>query len=205
MVAQYVDPRVSRTKFDRELAEYRANESLYRSRGWILADAEFPRVLIVLCAASLKPPSVITGVSFDFSNYDADPPSVRLVNPFTGEPFTSGNLPTVLKRRAVSALPPGMSLPPGLPVQIAQMVSDQPLMQWYGPDDVPFLCVAGVREYHEHPAHSGDSWALHRPTGAGRLVRLLELIDTYGVRPITGYNVELVPQVTGFVQGAPPE
>lgn len=85
------------------------------------------------------------------------------------------------------------------------MVTDQPLMQWYGPDDTPFLCLAGVREYHEHPAHSGDSWLLHRAAGAGRFVRLLEVIDKYGVRPISGYNVELKPQISGFLQSEPVE
>jgi len=26
----------------------------------------------------------------------------------------------------------------------------------------PFLCVRGIREYHEHPQHSGDEWLLYR-------------------------------------------
>ena len=25
----------------------------------------------------------------------------------------------------------------------------------------PFLCLRGVREYHEHPQHDGDDWALY--------------------------------------------
>ena len=85
------------------------------------------------------------------------------------------------------------------------MVGQQPLMQAAKPEDIPFLCIAGVREYHEHPAHSGDAWELHRKAGAGRLVRLLEVIDTYGVRPISGYNIELVPRVSGFIQNQVPE
>jgi len=73
----------------------------------------------------------------------------------------------------------------------------QPYMQSHDPDEIPFLCLAGVREYHEHPAHSGDVWELYRKSGAGRLVRLLEIVDRYGVAPMTGLNVQLVPQV-GF-------
>ncbi len=73
------------------------------------------------------------------------------------------------------------------------------LMQGYGPDDIPFLCIAGVREYHEHPAHTGDSWQLHRAQGAGRLVRLLDVISRYGVQSIAGYAVSLVTQVSGFI------
>ncbi len=202
-MTQYVDPKLSQAKFDREIGEYRLREAEYRRRGWILAEARFPRALVVLCAAKLKPPSVITGVAFDYSNYDAEPPSVRLVDPFTGEPYPAANLPTVLKRRAPINVPPG-GLPQGLPPAVVQALGAQPLMQAYGPADTPFLCLAGVREYHEHPAHSGDSWLLHRTVGAGRLVRLLEVIDTYGVRPISGYNVELQPRVIGFVQNETP-
>jgi hypothetical protein len=76
-------------------------------------------------------------------------------------------------------------------------------MQAQSADEVPFLCIAGVREYHEHPGHSGDSWELHRSTGAGRLVRLLEVIHKYGVDPLRGYSVNLVPQV-GFEYSQPP-
>lgn len=30
--------------------------------------------------------------------------------------------------------------------------------------NVPFLCMQGVREYHEHPQHTGDDWMLYRGT-----------------------------------------
>ncbi len=201
MTAQYVEPSVSRAKFDREVAEYRAMEAQYRRRGWLLVEAEFPRAVVVLCAAQLVPPAVIVGVAFDYSNYDAQPPSVRLVDPFTGEPYRAGALPTTLQRAVESPLPPGM--PFAMPLAAgaeARIVAHQPLMQWYSPDDVPFLCLAGVREYHDHPGHSGDAWELHRVTGAGRMVRLLEVIGRYGVEPISDYQVSLVPQIGGFVQ-----
>ena len=86
----------------------------------------------------------------------------------------------------------------------ARIVQQQPLMQAYGPDELPFLCIAGVREYHEHPAHSGDRWELHRPDGAGRLVRILEVIHTYGIRPLNGYGVNIVPQISGLTQSEVP-
>ncbi len=197
--AQFVDPAVSRSKFDREVAEYRTLEPEYRRRGWMLLKAEYPEVLVALAAPQLTPPAVVTGVRFDYSNYDLRPPSVRLVHPFTGETYKAKELPTVLKRSVEAGMPqiPGLVLPPGAQ---ARMVAQQPLMQWYGPDDTPFLCVAGVREYHDHPGHSGDAWELHRKSGAGRLVRLLDAITRYGVQPISDYQVTLVPQVVGFVQ-----
>jgi hypothetical protein len=200
---QFVDPPVSRAKFDREVADYRVHERDYRRRGWILLEASFPKVLVAMAAPQLTPPAIVTGVLINYTNYDAEPPSVRLVDPFTEEPFAPDSLPTVLKRGVPvhagnGLIPPGVPLPPG-----AQMMVEQPLMQSYD-DSIPFLCLAGVREYHAHPAHSGDSWELHRSAGAGRLVRLLEIIDTYGVKPITEYGVQLVPQIAGFRQGQPP-
>lgn len=76
-------------------------------------------------------------------------------------------------------------------------------MQAHESDAIPFLCVAGVREYHDHPAHSGDPWELHRTTGAGSLVRLLDLIHTYGPGAVSGWGVALVPQVS-LAFGQPP-
>lgn len=198
--AQFVDPQVSRAKFEREISEYRQLEADYRRRGWLLVRAEFPSVLVALAAPQLAPPAIITGVAFDYTNYDMQPPSVRLVDPFTAIPYKTKELPTHLKRSVdagVSPAVPGLQLPLGAQ---ARLIAQQPLMQWYGPDDIPFLCIAGVREYHDHPGHSGDPWELHRRAGAGRLVRLLETITKYGVQPISDYQVQLVPRVSGFVQ-----
>ena len=200
-VSQFVDPAVSRAKFDQEVAEFRHFASDYRQRGWFLTEADFPLITVLLATPGLQPPALVTGARFDYTNYDARPPSVRLVNPFTGVPFTAEQLPTALNR----ALPVQPLQLPGLPEGgNIQMRGAQPLMQAASPADVPFLCIAGVREYHDHPGHSGDAWELHRASGAGRLVRLLEIIHRYGVAPIRGYGVNLVPQV-GFDFGEPPE
>lgn len=201
---QTVDPEVSRAKFEREVSAFRTLDSEYRQRGWLLLEAEFPRVLVAMAARQLKPPAVVCAVLLDYTDYDARPPSVRLVDPFTRAPYRADELPTILKRAVEqqASLPPGIALPPGMQ---GRLVAEQPLMQWHEPDEVPFLCLPGVREYHDHPGHSGDPWELHRHTGAGRLVRILEVVDTYGLRPISGYNVTLVPQITGFTQGEVPE
>src|SRR5207249_10301979 len=94
---QFVDPQVSRAKFDRELTEYRQLEADYRRRGWLLVRAEFPSVHVVLATPQLTPPAIVTGVAFDYTNYDMRPPSVRLVDPFTAETYKAKELPTHLK------------------------------------------------------------------------------------------------------------
>ncbi|WP_428274380.1 putative metal-binding protein [Candidatus Palauibacter sp.] len=205
---QFVDPAVSRRKFDREIAEFRSQAAEYGRRGWFLADAEFPHALIVLATAKTQPISMLCGVRFDYSNYDVAPPSVRLVHPLTREPYTWSQLPTPLPRMpptpnaeeaASQPLPPGVeqALPPEIAQALAQggaqaavAVQLQTLMQAHGDDDIPFLCIAGVREYHEHPAHTGDPWESHRTAGAGRLVRLVGIISKYGLETIEGFDVQ---------------
>jgi hypothetical protein len=146
-----VDPEVSQAKFAREIAEYRELEAEYRRRGWLLLEAEFPHVVVALCAPQLKPPAVIVGVSLDYSNYDVEPPAVTFVDPFTSDAYLAKDLPTVLKRSVPAqnfAAPPGMEFPLGAqPMFVAQ----QPLLQARDPDDIPFLCIAGVHKYGVEP------------------------------------------------------
>ena len=209
---QFADPAVSRRKFDREIAAFRSHADEYRRRGWLLAEAEFPHALVILATAKTQLISILCGVWFDYSNYDAAPPSVRLVHPLTREPYKWSELPTRLPRmpappaagEAAQALPPGVAQALAQGVAQAQPVVPIPLMQAYGDDDIPFLCLAGVREYHEHPAHSGDHWLSHRTFGAGRLVRLLEVISKYGLETIHGFEVQMTPTIR-FLIGVPPK
>ena len=78
----------------------------------------------------------------------------------------------------------------------AQLDTAQDLMQAHSPEDLPFLCIPGVKEYHDHPGHSGDPWEIHRSAGEGRLVRLLDVISKYGLEPVKDFHVNLTPQVT---------
>ena len=194
---QYVDPAVSRAKFDREVADHLTFEADYRARGWFLVKAQWPVVVVVLASKKTIPPAIVTAVHFDYTNYDAEPPSVRLVDPFSGRPLLSKELPTRLPRMIPG---PETVLPDGTKLRLNKPLD---LMQAHSLDDLPFLCISGVKEYHDHPGHTGDSWALHRPTGAGRLVRLLEVISKYGLEPVQTFSVNLVPQVTFGVSEPP--
>ena len=197
---QYVDPAVSRAKFDREITDYLSIEGDYRARGWFLVKANWPLVVVVLASNKTKPPAIVTTVQFDYTNYDAEPPSVRLIDPFSGRCLLSKELPTRLPRMI-----PGPELPiPGPRGAKAQLNTAQELMQAHSPDDLPFLCIPGVKEYHDHPGHSGDAWEMHRSAGEGRLVRLLEVISKYGLEPVKGFHVNLVPQVA-FAISEPPQ
>lgn len=196
MPFQFTDPDVSHRKFDREIAEFKELGDQYRKRGWFLVKADYPEVLVIFAAPQVKPPVVVLGVLLDYTNYDAIPPSVRLVDPFSGTPYKFRELPTQLNRLLPQQQLPLQGLPPQLGNSRMVIRSTQPYMQASDPEEIPFLCVAGTREYHENPAHNGDLWELHRTQGAGRLVRLLEIVSRYGIQPITGLEVQLVPQIT---------
>lgn len=201
--SQVTDPKVSQAKFDREIREFRRLAGAYRQRGWFLAEASFPIVVAVLAAHQVKPSPLVLGVSFDYTDYDFRPPSVRLVDPFTAEPYTTKALPTRLPRSSPTGPVEVVGLPDGFP--IPRFMQQVPLMQGYDNDDIPFLCIAGVREYHDHPGHSGDAWELHRASGAGRLVRLLEVISRYGIAPLSGYQLEIEVKIVGYQQSQVPE
>lgn len=192
-----VDPAVARAKFERELDAYRKIAADQRQLGWLLLQAEFPEVLVAFASPQLNPPALLFGALLDFTNYDLWPPSVTIVNPFTVEPLRYRDIPQELRmmRRV-----PQMIAVPGLGQVAGEM--EQPLLIAHGPDEVPFVCLPGVKEYHEHPAHSGDSWLNHRGNGEGTLFFLLEKLYRYGVEPIRGYQLGL--HIAGFLRAESP-
>ena len=114
------------------------------------------------------------------------PPSVQLVNPFTRAKLKRSEIPYDFLR----LLPTVAGAPPGNP-QVQQ------LLQAFV-NERPFICLQGIREYHESPAHSGDSWLLHRGTGPGTLAFLLDVLAKYGAGPIRGPGINVHLNVAGF-------
>jgi hypothetical protein len=80
---------------------------------------------------------------FDLTDYDLRAPSLEFRDPWTDAPLVYGTMFRALEyereRQAHLVL-----------------LDDHPVTH------KPFLCLRGVREYHEHPQHSGDSWLLYR-------------------------------------------
>lgn len=227
MTTGAVDPQVARTKYDREVANLSRDAARHRSLGVFLLAADYPTVLVGFASPKLKPAAFIFAMHVDYADYDLQAPSVRFVDPFTSVPYKASELPTKMMRTVGPPRPAPMPFPPEVPAQTPlpgppgqpppfaapdapqtpmggfMIVEHQPLLQDYGPEDIPFLCLPGVREYHDHPAHSGDPWELHRTTGAGSLARLVDVVRTYAVEPLGGWAVQLTPQISlGY--GEPP-
>lgn len=197
----YADPIVVRRKVERELKEFVERIDHFRSRGiWVL-EYSFPELLVAFVAAKVKPyPVAPYGVLLDLSNYDVEPPSIRFVNPFTRAPLKGGEIPTRLVRLRTIAdtqTPEGAAAvqEQANPAQGVQVHPDALLQWWSEADDRPFVCLQGVREYHENPGHTGDPWWSHRAVGAGRIVRLLELISRYGTESMVALQINVQVQI----------
>lgn len=196
VVEQTVDPSVSRAKFAREVASFRALGPDYRRRGIWLLESRFPEVLLAFVGVKVNPPVVVFAARIDFTNYDLMPPSVTIVNALTGHPYRAMELPTqMLRRIETRATAPG---PNGTGTQTVVSAGVIPMLQAHQPTDVPFLCLPGIREYHDHPAHTGDSWLLHRGRGAGGLAFIAEQLSKYGSESIHAYACQVIATGVGL-------
>jgi hypothetical protein len=174
---QAIDPEISKLKFDAELRGFLNARDMHRQRGIILLEKEFPNAYFAFGAPSLNPCPIVFAVKINFDNYDLDALSVQFVHPFTFEPIKLQEMATHFKRV----------------VEQNGLLTHQPLLQEEAlPESLPFLCIPGIREYHSHPAHTGDSWLLHRKlSGEGSLGFIIEKLFEYGAAPINSYQIQL--------------
>lgn len=178
---QLIDPNITRSKFDREIAEFKKHQRYHHRRGWLLIEASYPKVFVIFAKPEIHPQAILFGVEIDFKNYDLWPPSVTLVEPFTREPYTNETFPAGIR------FPYRVGEDPG---QFQDFLQKSELS-----GGRPFICMPGTREYHEHPAHTGNSWLLHRGRGAGTLFFLLNKLYEHGVQPVAAWNVNLNVQI----------
>jgi hypothetical protein len=189
---QTVDPEVSKVKFERELEQFRSCEAYNRERGVFLVSASFPDIVLAFTAANALPRVIIFCVKINFSNYDVEAPSVEFIDALTQAPVQFDHLLSHMPRKAIGGQEAGQ------PVN----VTFSTLIQAHPPHMKPFLCLPGVREYHNHPAHSNDPWLAHRGLGEGTLGFLIDQLYSYGTNPIVGYQCEnySVNQQNGLLQ-----
>lgn len=196
MAEIFVDPVVSREKFAAEVAQWRAHARDHAARGIMLVEAEFPSAFAIFALPNIRPAHLLFGVALDFTNYDMWPPSVKFVDPLTREPWPPGIVAPV--NVVLSGTPFPLFLrfvedqnQPGV------ITPQQPVLSQTGQSPA-FLCMRGVREYHEHPAHSGDAWLQYRGTGIGSLFYILDKLHEFSIGHIAGMQIGLT-----YVSGGP--
>lgn len=187
-----VPEEVTRAKFDRQLALWDENSSLYARRGWMMLSRGELTVDIGFLTnvrfVGQDVPVMTVCIRLDYHNFDLWPPSLTFIDPLTRDPK-----------------PPVIGAPDKEP---DGEVRDALIAQ-HPTTGLPFLCIAGVREYHTHPQHSGDDWLLHRPLGEGDLAVICDRVWRRMARNVLGvtFSVQSLPTTVhvelGLNQGDP--
>lgn len=172
-----IDPEVSRLKFEREVSRLAGQRSALQSRGiFLLGSPVFPIVdLLFVPRHSLQvafpsklpeninplpevpPGSISMAVAavpslsvlsfkarFDLTDFDLRAPSLEFLDPWKDDaPLQYATMFRALEFEKSRK---------------AHLV----LLDNHPATHKPFLCLRGIREYHEHPQHSGDDWLLYR-------------------------------------------
>ena len=185
---QSADPMVTQRKFEEELTTFHQNEAFWRSKGVFLVKSGFPDLEVLFTTPAIHPPSVVFCVRINFTNYDAEPLAVAFINPFTRE---------LVRRKEIGIqfIQGSLFFIEGNP---QPQLKHQDLLQG-GPEDLPFFCMRGFREYHNNAVHTGDSWFLYRGEGIGTLHYVLDQLYCNSIPTINAHKVELKP-VIGFQQ-----
>jgi hypothetical protein len=176
MALTLVDPEVTKRKFKRELALWKAHGG-QRDRGWVLLskDETIPQVELALLVSVTtggpvnKLDVVVCAIRLVYENYDLWPPSLSFIDVFTRDfksPQVRAFLATVEGPRDV-------------------------LVDGHPNTNRPFLCLPGIREYHTHPQHTGDEWHLHRPTKEGSISVVCERLWLTMAKNVIGLRVAL--------------
>lgn len=162
-----IDPAVSRRKFATEIERLTKNNAALQERGiFVLGTPAYPFVDMLFVPRRrlglALPPGVAPSsagtltavelpslsakafrVRFDLTDYDLQPPSVEFRDGVTNKPL---DYPTMFRALEYDKQRGGHVV----------LLGDHPITHQ------PFLCIRGIREYHNHPQHSGDQWMLYR-------------------------------------------
>ena len=183
-----MEPEVSRIKFKEEIDDFHKISNDWREKGVFLIHEDYPLVEYLFTTPKLNPSAIAFAVRIDFTNYDIEPPSLKFICPFTKRML---NRQEVLLKFIQIKMPDKVN--PNVPIQ--NQIQHQDLLQG---NEKPFFCIPGVKEYHDHPAHSGDSWLLYRKNGEGRLGFILDQLYNHSIALISSYQVGHT--VVGFAE-----
>ncbi len=178
-----IDTRVSKIKFEEEVRRLDTQSETLKIRGIVVHNIDFPVAYVVFIPRNyLKlqfpvqiPPGVIIppgpampmvaidipslaarafGVKISLDDFDQRAPSVVFCDPFTWQELTYNQLH---RGNHIGDNKTAFNV----------ILDRHPITK------KPFLCMRGIREYHEHPQHTGDDWMQYR-----KHVGLFSTIDT---------------------------
>jgi hypothetical protein len=185
-----MEPEVSLIKFKEEIGNFHKISNDWRKKGVFLIHEDFPIVEFMFTTPKLRPSAIAFCVQIDFTNYDIEPPSLKFICPFTRRILTRQEIPVQFLQ---------VKLPEKINANVPIQIQPQDLLQ--GPlDEIPFFCIPGIKEYHNHPAHTGDSWLLYRKRGEGGLGFILDQLYDHSIAGIAGISSYNISYNIGFAQ-----
>ena len=209
-----INARVSKLKFEKEVDRLGTQAATLGKRGVIIHRIHYPLVEVIFIPGnnlvisfpgtppSLPPGFVLPpgpymvsgslqglsskafGVRISLDDFDQRAPSVVFCDPFTWEELTydklhRGNHIGENKK----------------PFNV--------LLDKHPHTKKPFLCMRGIREYHEHPQHTGDDWMQYRKYSG-----LFSMIDTiwntcvHNANPLLLFQSAKQPKIHWIPAGA---
>lgn len=147
-------PAVSRELVDGAVDQIAGNAALLVDRGWTLLSREFP---VLRMGIIHRTTCALRVFEFYFADWNDQPPALRLVDAETHAPIPGERWPT----NGSYWHHGGWSGTVGTP-------------------GAPFMCMPGIREYHNHSSHLADLWANYKDLDAFSLGNIVSQVsDVY--------------------------
>jgi hypothetical protein len=147
-----VHPEVSRQLFEEAVAKITGNPDLLVERGWLVLVATYPEFTV---AVRHRRTNRIRVFQLLFDDWNDLPPRLKLLD---GE--TLGELPGAMWPTSGTSHWHPSGWTPASEASTSQ----------------PFMCMSGIREYHSHQSHIGDSWENYKTQGGFDLGGILSKV-----------------------------
>jgi hypothetical protein len=133
-------PALTTAILEEDLAEFAENNVLLHERGILILKAAIPELRVAIRHAGA---GMLHVFQFLFEGWNEYPPRFSVLDPATGEALPGTRWPSNGSGQSYWhhdgwTAPSGLVLPK------------------------PFLCMRGIREYHEHKSHVTDLWSSYR-------------------------------------------
>lgn len=187
-----LDRRVNRIKFEKEVRRVQLQTALLASRGLFVVGVDYPNIDVLVTA------ELPLRVSFPF-NVPGVPPVAGQIQMGTAD-FGGASARTFIARIGLEdfdLLAPSVqfldhrtrTLLPDDQLVLGHLIGENGeaqlvVLRGHQVHKRAFLCVRGIREYHDHPQHTGDDWMLYRGhIGAVDVIDLVWRACVVGVFP----------------------
>jgi len=154
-------PEVSRQRFQEHVKRIAGNPDLLLDRGLLVLTSCCP---VLTIAARHRATGKVRVFRFSFDDWDDLPPSLVLIDAETAQELPGNLWPTDNQSHWH---PSGWTSAAGISTP------------------QPFMCMAGIREYHTHNSHVSDSWENYKNQSAfdlpGIVIQVTEVFQKSNV------------------------